>query len=122
MLKHKKSAIGVNEAILGLVYTFRTQANFRTQLIVAISAVLLGLICQIKAQEWVSLLLVISLVLVAEVTNTALEATVDLTVSDLNPIAKIVKDAAAGAVLVASVFAVVIGILIFFPYLFLTTS
>lgn len=115
-MQHKKSTIGLREAIWGLLYTLRTQNNFKLQIIAAILVLNLGIFFRITKIEWLDLLLIIALVLVAEVINTGLEATVDLTVSDLNPIAKIVKDTAAGAVLVASIFALVIGAIIFFPY------
>lgn len=115
-MKHKKSTIGIREAIWGVLYTLKTQTNFKIQIILSILVLNLGIFFQITKIEWLILILITALVLVAELINTALESTVDLTVSDLNPIAKIVKDTAAGAVLVASLFAIVIGLVIFYPY------
>jgi diacylglycerol kinase len=116
-MKHQKSTIGIREALWGLLYTLRTQNNFKIQIITAILVLNLGIFFRITKAEWLILLLVMALVLVSEIINTGLESTVDLTVSDLNPIAKIVKDTAAGAVLVASLFAIAIGTIIFLPYL-----
>lgn len=116
-MKHDKSTIGIREAFWGLWYTLRTQNNFKIQLVISIVVLNLAIFFQITKIEWLILLLTMGLVLTAEVINTSLESTVDLTVSNLNPIAKIVKDTAAAAVLVASFFAVAIGLMIFLPYL-----
>ena len=98
-MKHSKSTIGIREAVWGLLYALRTQNNFKLQLIVAFVVLSLASVLNITYFEWLILIVMIAVVLVAEVMNTALEATVDLTVSDLNPIAKIVKDTAAAAVI-----------------------
>lgn len=115
-MKHPKDPLGFREAIWGLLYTLRTQNNFRIHVILAIVAIVLASFFNVTYTEWLVIVVMIAMVLVAEITNTALEATVDLTVSDLNPIAKIVKDTAAGAVLLASLFALIVGIIIFSPY------
>lgn len=115
-MKHPQDPIGVREAIWGLIYTIRTQSNFRIHIIIAIAAIVLASFFNVTYTEWLAIIVMIAMVLVAEMTNTALEATVDLTVSDLNPIAKIVKDTAAGAVLLASLFALIVGLIIFLPY------
>lgn len=116
-MQHDKSTIGIREAFWGLFYTLRTQNNFKIQAIAAVVVLNLGIFFQITKTEWLILVLTVGLVLTAEIINTSLESTVDLTVSNLNPIAKIVKDTAAAAVLLASFFAVVIGLMIFLPYL-----
>lgn len=116
-MKHNKSPIGIREALYGLFYTLRTQTNFKIQLVLALVMVNAGLYFQIQIFEWLVLILTIGLVLVTEVLNTAVEASIDLIVSDFNPIAKIVKDTAAGAVFVASVISVIIGLIIFLPFI-----
>jgi undecaprenol kinase len=115
-MKRPMDMIGFREALYGLIYTFKTQANFKIHLILGVGVFFAAAYFQVTVTEWLFLVVAIFLVLVAELTNTALEATVDLTVSDLNPIAKIVKDTAAAAVLVASFFAIVVGLIIFIPY------
>jgi diacylglycerol kinase len=116
-MRHEKSTIGIREAVWGLLYTLRTQNNFKLQLIAAFIVFGLASFFNVTLFEWLIILVMIGVVLVAELINTALEATVDLTVSDLNPIAKIVKDTAAAAVLLASLFALAIGLIIFVPYI-----
>lgn len=115
-MKHSRDPIGFREAIWGLTYTLRTQNNFRIHIIVAIVVVVLASLFNVTYTEWLVIVVMMAMVLVAEMTNTALEAMVDLTVSDLNPIAKIVKDTAAGAVLLAALFSLIVGIIIFLPY------
>ncbi len=69
--------------------------------------------------EWCILVLMICLVLVLELINTAIERCVDLVTKDYRELARVAKDVSAGAVLVASMFSVVIGILIFLPKIIL---
>ncbi len=116
-MKHNKSTIGVKEALWGLLYTLKTQTNFKIQVFSSLGVFGLATVFNVTLFEWLILLTIVALVLIAEVINTALEATVDLIVSDHNPIARIVKDTAAGAVLLASFFALIVGLLIFVPYL-----
>ncbi|MCK6390471.1 MAG: diacylglycerol kinase family protein [Azonexus sp.] len=81
------------------------------------SAGVLGLGCWlgISASDWVALVIAMALVWVSEAINTALEAVVDLASPDFHPLAGRAKDVAAGAVLMASIAAAVIGALIFVP-------
>jgi undecaprenol kinase len=79
-------------------------------LIVFIAAALL----QLDRMSWLFLLLAIALVFIAELVNTAVEAMIDLISPEEHVLARVAKDTAAGAALVAAVFAVVIGILVFY--------
>lgn len=79
---------------------------------------LLALFFRVAALDFVALALAVTLVLVAELVNTALEAVVDMISPDFHPLARRAKDVAAGAVLVASVGAVVIGYVALSPYVF----
>lgn len=98
----------------GLVYAYRTQQNFRIHLLLAVLAVLL--IGQFRPEGRVLALVVITIMVVlgAELTNTALEVLVDLVSPDYHPLAKRVKDLAAGVVLVMAIGAVVVGALLLF--------
>ena len=90
----------------------------RFHLLAAVGAILLGWLLKVSTLEWLWLALAIFTVISAEFTNTVVEALVDLIVHhhyDLG--AKYAKDVAAGAVLCAAVFAVVVGLLIFLPRL-----
>ena len=105
-------------ALSGIKETLSTERNFKIQLVCACLVVALGCFLKINLFNWLVLIQVIALVLTAELINTALEHLVDLAAGGLyHPIARAAKDAAAGAVLIASIFAVISGIFIFGPYL-----
>ena len=99
----------------GLDYAFRTQVNFKVHTIFAIFVILLGYVLEITDKEWLWILLATSMVLISELLNTALEVLVDLVSPEHNQKAGIIKDVAAGAVLVTALFAVVAGLIIFLP-------
>jgi len=98
-------------AMSGLVYTFRTQRHMRVHLYIVIGIVLFSLVTNRSLREMMLLLFVISLVLVAEMFNSAIEATVDLVSPNYHPMAKFAKDIAAGAVLITTIFAFIIAAL-----------
>lgn len=96
-------------AMSGLVYTFRTQRHMRFHLYVVFAVMLLGITFNLGLRELLVLLFTISLVLVAEMFNSAIEATVDLVQPNYHPLAKFAKDIAAGAVLITTIIALVVG-------------
>jgi diacylglycerol kinase (ATP) len=104
-------------AIQGIVYTLRTQRNMRLHALAAAIVLVGALILRVGGLELIALLFAIALVFVAELANTAIEATVDLAVDTFEPMAKTAKDVAAGVVLVASVNAVAVGYVVFFARL-----
>lgn len=91
----------------GIVYTWRFEPNFRLELTLGILAFLLSLWLKVSP---IPILLISALVLSLEILNSAIEALVDLASPDIHPLAKIAKDAAAGAVFLASIIAVMIGL------------
>jgi len=99
-------------AINGLVFTFQTQRHMRFHLFVVVTVVLLGILVNLGLREMLVLLFTISLVLVAEMFNSAIEATVDLVSPSYHPLAKFAKDIAAGAVLITTIIALVVGSLL----------
>lgn len=101
----------VRVALQGMVYTFRTQRHMRFHLYVVLVVTLLGIFFNLRLREMLILLFVISLVLVAEMFNSAIEATVDLVQPTYHPMAKFAKDIAAGAVLITTIIAIVVGAL-----------
>jgi diacylglycerol kinase (ATP) len=108
----KRDLIGpVKVAISGMVYTFRTQRHMRFHLYVVLAVTLMGLLFNLSLREMLVLLFVISLVLVAEMFNSAIEATVDLVQPNYHPMAKFAKDISAGAVLITTIVALVVGTL-----------
>lgn len=98
----------------GIQYALSGQRNLKFHFFVSILVLLLALIFRVSKVEILFLLLSITLMFVTEMLNTAIEKAVDLAMPDLHPIAKIAKDVAAGAVLVAAVFAVAVGMIIFY--------
>ena len=102
-------------ALSGVAYTIKTQLNFRIHLVAILMVLLAGWYFHLSASEWLWIVLAIGLVLVAELLNTAIEILVDLVSPDFNIQAGRVKDVAAGAVVIAAMIAVVIGLLIFIP-------
>ncbi len=102
-------------ACRGLLDVIRTQQNFRIHLVIAALALLLAVWLRLPHQEWASLILVIGTVLSTEVFNTSAEMLVDLTSPEYHPLAKRVKDVAAGAVLLAATVAVIVGLLLLGP-------
>ena len=104
-------------AARGVAYAFATQRNLKIQLAVAVLAVGAGIVLGISRADWLAIVLAIMVVGVAEVVNTAVESAVDLASPLWRDLARAAKDAGAGAVLVASVGSVVVGLIVFFPYI-----
>ena len=103
-------------ALQGIRVAFREQPNIRIQSCIATLVVAAGFYFGIAAWEWCVVLLTIALVMGLEMINSAIENLVDLVTRDYHPLAGKVKDIAAGAVLIAAVLAVVIGVIVFGRY------
>jgi diacylglycerol kinase len=106
-------------AFSGLKAVFRTEHNMWIHAALTAVALLLGIWLRISAAEWMSLLIVMTLVWMAELFNTALEKTMDFISKEKHPQIKLVKDLSAAAVLVTAVAALAGGGIIFIPKLFL---
>ena len=104
-------------ALEGIAYCINTQRNMRIHSVFAVLVLLAGIIIRISKLEFIIIIMVISLVFICEVFNTAIEKAVDTSTQEYHPIAKISKDVAAGAVLVSSINAIIIGCLIFGRYI-----
>ena len=105
-------------AINGIVYAIKTQRNIKIQIVATIFVVIAGIIFHLTAIEFMFLIFSCSLVLVTEMVNTAIEATVNLNTMEYHPIAKIAKDVGAGAVLLSSINAIIIGCILFLGKIF----
>ncbi|HPR81096.1 MAG TPA: diacylglycerol kinase family protein [Enterococcus sp.] len=125
-LKDKKQNIEKNKyfinsvefALTGIKTVYKDERNMRSHTVVAICVILLGFIFRLSQQEWLWVLLSIFLVIIMEIINTAFENVVDMvTNKHFHPLGKKIKDMAAGAVLITSVFALLIGAIIFLPKL-----
>lgn len=104
-------------ALRGLSYILKSERNARLHLLLAIAATALGLAFQISNSEMAAVGFSIIIVFVSEITNTAVEKTLDLIDSNNNSKIELIKDMSAGAVLVASASALFIGLLVFYPYI-----
>jgi diacylglycerol kinase (ATP) len=103
-----------NHAFAGIMYAARTQPNMRAHLVIALLVILAAMVLRLDRNYVAALVIVIALVLSLELINTAVESIVDLLTVAHHPLAKTAKDAAAGAVLVGSIAAVVVGYLVFY--------
>jgi len=117
MVKSRSLLQSFNYAIDGLVYVLRTQRNMRIHFAASVIVLALGLFLRIETWAFVALIFAAALVIVTELINTAIESTIDLVTTTHDPIAGVAKDVAAGAVLLASINAILIGYFIFFSKL-----
>ena len=102
-----------NFAIEGVIHVLRTQRNMRLHFAAAVGVIVVAVAVGVSKIELSVLLISIAFVLVAEMINTAIEGTIDAATTSFDPMAKLAKDIAAGAVLIASVNAVAVGYLVF---------
>jgi diacylglycerol kinase len=105
-------------AIKGIHASLNEQQNIKVQLLVAVITTGAGFYFNITGYEWCIILLTIGLVISLEMVNTAIENLVDMVSKERSPLAGKIKDLAAGAVLVASMIAVIVGLIVFRKYLF----
>ncbi|MFH1085071.1 MAG: diacylglycerol kinase family protein [Chloroflexota bacterium] len=120
-LRPRKGALAdsLRYAVEGLGYVVRHERNARIHLAMAIAVVALGLWLGLSLEQWAFMVAAIALVFAGEMLNTVVELLVDLICPDVNPLAKHVKDVAAGAILVASLAAALLGVMILGPKLWL---
>ena len=93
---------------------FRTQRHMRFHFLTVVLVLLAGIFFRLDSIHMAVLVIVATGVLIAEMINTAIESVVDMITQSYNPLAKLAKDIAAGAVLIASITAAIVGIIIFF--------
>ena len=113
MIRRPSIIESFNYAIEGVIHVLRTQRNMRIHFLVAVVVLAVAVAVGVSRLELIALLLAITFVLVAEMINTAVEGTIDAATTSFDPMAKLAKDIAAGAVLIASVNAVAVGYLVF---------
>jgi diacylglycerol kinase (ATP) len=102
-----------NYAFEGVIHVLRTQRNMRIHFLIATVVLVIALAIGVSKFELIALLIAISFVLIAEMINTAIESAIDVATTSFDPMAKLAKDIAAGAVLIASANAVAVGYLVF---------
>ncbi|MCX7903790.1 MAG: diacylglycerol kinase [Caloramator sp.] len=121
-MKIKKITDSFNYAIEGIIFAVKTQRNMRIHFAIATLVLLASLFFDLSKLEILLLFFTITLVIVLEMVNTAIEVTIDLNANYYHPLAKIAKNVAAGAVLIAALTSVLVGYLLFFDKLKLVTN
>lgn len=119
MKKNKKNPLyeSFGYAFEGIWTGIRKERNMKIHCLAMVLVTLAGFFFGISAVQWCICLLLFGLIAALELVNTAVEAVVDLVTEERKPLAKIAKDTAAGAVLFAAIMSVIIGCIIFLPYL-----
>ena len=102
-------------AIQGIKTFFQTQHNAWVHILATSIVIIVGYVVKLSTTEWCWIIVAIALVFITEMLNTAIEFLTDLVSPEYHPIAKRTKDVAAGAVLVAAIIAVFIGMTVFLP-------
>ena len=113
-LKNDNFIEACNNAVNGIIYAATTQRNIKIQLVLAVIIMVLCLFYGLDTTEFLCLVFAVFMVIFAEMINTAIETVVDLFVDVYHPKAKIAKDVAAGAVVLAACNALIVGYFIFF--------
>ena len=117
MKKEKKDPLyqSFGYAFQGIFTCARKERNMKIHCVAAVFVVIAGVILKISAIEWCICLALFGLVMALEHVNTAVEAVVDMVTEEYHPLAKVAKDTAAGAVLIAAIMAAIAGCIIFLP-------
>ena len=102
-------------AVHGLVSLIKNEHNSRIHLIVALAAIIIGIILNLNQYEWALLIVVIGIVFISELLNSSIESLADHINPEWNELIRRAKDYSAAAVLVSAVIAIVVGALIFLP-------
>lgn len=118
MIKFTRLIKSFQYAFRGLAKVFREEQNLRVQVTAGVFAFVLALYLGINSTEWCILIVVSTIVLLMEIVNSAVERVTDVLKPRIHTYVKEVKDIMAAAVMLASILAVIVGIIIFYPYLF----
>lgn len=114
----KKLVNSFKYAYEGITTGIKEERNLKIHIMIMILVIILGIILKISKIDWIICIILFGFVISLELINTAIENTVDLITIEKNPKAKIAKDVAAGAVLIASITSAIIGLIIFIPKIF----
>ena len=116
-MKHTNFFLALKIAIIGIRGLFSESRNARIQLVIFLLVLVAGFILELNRFEWLWLFIASAIVLAMEAVNTSIELLADVYTIEFNLKIKQVKDIAAGAVLMASIFAFIVGLIIFLPHL-----
>lgn len=113
-MKSKNLIDSFNNAINGIVYSVKNERNMKIHVISAVFVLLMSLVFPITKEQFLIVCITVAFVIICELINTAIEALVDIVTDKYHPKAKVVKDVAAGAVLVSAFISIIVGYFIFF--------
>jgi len=102
-----------NYAFQGVIHAVRTQRNMRIHMLAAITVLVVAIAIGVTQMELITLVIAIAFVLITEMINSAVEGAIDVATTSFDPMAKLAKDMAAGAVLISTIAALTIGFLVF---------
>ena len=114
-MKNKQLINSFKCAIQGIKQAVKTERNVKIHITIMILVIIAGIVLKINTQEWIICIILFGLVISLELVNSAIEATVDIAMPEINEKAKVAKDVAAGAVLVSAIASAIIGLIIFIP-------
>ncbi len=116
-MKENKKGIGLKFALAGIKAAFLYERNFRYHIFAMITVIIISYLIKLNQIEWLFIIISIFLVLVTELINSNMERLIDYIKPEHHPEAKIIKDIAAGTVLLAAILAIIVGFIIFIPKL-----
>ncbi|MDD3221338.1 MAG: diacylglycerol kinase family protein [Clostridia bacterium] len=119
MEKQKKNALykSFGYAFEGIFAGIKKERNMKIHCLAMVLVLIAGAIFQLSPMKWCLCFVLFGLVMALELVNTSIEAVVDMVTEEQRPLAKLAKDTAAGAVLIAAIMAAVVGFIIFIPEL-----
>jgi diacylglycerol kinase (ATP) len=116
-MKIRRLSDSINHAVDGIIYAFKTERNLKVHFVVTLAVLLFCLMLDLSKLELVMIFFAITLVIVAEMVNTAIETFVDIMIRTHDPHVRIAKDVAAGSVLIAVINSLVVCYLVIFSSL-----
>jgi len=117
MIKLKRLYRSFTYSYRGLKKVFREEQNVRMQMIFGLATILLALVFKIRPIEWCIIILSMGFVLLAETVNSAMERATDMLKPRISEYVKVIKDIMAAAVMISAITAVMVGLIIFIPYI-----
>jgi undecaprenol kinase len=116
MIKSRRLIKSFAYATKGLYKIFKEEQNLKLQTIAGVIALIFGFILRIKISDWIAVIIIITIVLTMEILNSAVERVADVLKPRIDKYVKEIKDIMAAGVMLASIMAIVVGLLVFLPY------
>ena len=111
----KKFLNSFKYAMTGILSAFKTERNMKIHVMIMFLVILFGFLFQLNRNEWLHCITWFTIVIGAEMINTAIETTIDLVMPHFHEKAKLAKDISAGVVLITAIGAIITGFIIFLP-------